>query len=99
MEQYSEQKAARDVTEAEQQQNEHIYDMHIKFLVFSISAECLHGFPQLFTGNSVFLNSNSKMVIIKQISSVQVVFEVFFFNQPAVLTSIPMWWISVSWAG
>lgn len=39
-----------------------------------------NGFPQLFTGNSVFLNSNNKMVIIKQISSVQVVFEVFFFQ-------------------
>lgn len=37
-------------------------------------------FPSFSQAIQFFLNSNSKMVIIKQISSVQVVFEVFFFQ-------------------
>lgn len=37
-------------------------------------------FPSFSQAIQFFLNSNNKMVIIKQISSVQVVFEVFFFQ-------------------
>lgn len=55
------------------------------------------GFPQLFTGNSIFVNINSKMVIIKQIASVQVVFE--GFSQSASSADISPHVLDISFLG